>query len=63
MFTDHIYGIKFVVFKGGLLVNVVRGCNCPLLIKTIRGELEQEHKVIDGKSERVPVSIRCFSQS
>ena len=27
----------------------------------IRGELEQEHKVIDGKSERVPVSIRCNS--
>ena len=43
--------------KGGILVNVVRGCNCPLLIKTIRSELEKEHKVINGTSERVPVSL------
>ena len=37
-------------------MNVVRGCNCPLLIKTIRSELEKEHKVMDGTSDRVPVS-------
>jgi len=39
-----------------MLVNAVRGCNCPLLVKTIRNELEKEHKVLDGKGERVPVS-------
>ncbi|KAK2560505.1 Thioredoxin domain-containing protein 3-like protein [Acropora cervicornis] len=38
---------------GGILINVVRGCNCPLLIKTIRSELEKEHKVINGTSQRV----------
>ncbi|XP_068752060.1 thioredoxin domain-containing protein 3 homolog isoform X3 [Montipora capricornis] len=44
----------FLFYAGGILVNVVRGCNCPLLIKTIRSELEKEHKVINGTSERVP---------
>lgn len=54
----------FLFYAGGLLVNVVRGCNCPLLIKTIRGELEQEHKVIDGKSERVPfVDQEAFKET
>ncbi|XP_078344639.1 thioredoxin domain-containing protein 3 homolog isoform X2 [Oculina patagonica] len=44
----------FLFYAGGILVNVVRGCNCPLLVKTIRNELEKEHKVLDGNGERVP---------
>jgi len=43
----------FLFYAGGILINVVRGCNCPLLIKTIRSELEKEHKVINGTSQRV----------
>ena len=37
-------------------MNATRGCNCPLLIKLIRGELEKEHKVLEGRSARAPVS-------
>ena len=44
----------FLFYAGGILVNALRGCNCPLLIKTIRSELEQEHKVLDGTSDRIP---------
>lgn len=44
----------FLFYAGGILVNVVRGCNCPLLVKTIRSELEKEHKVVDGINDRVP---------
>jgi len=38
-----------------MLVNVIRGCHCPLLLKTIRDELEKEHKVLEGHRERVRV--------
>lgn len=44
------------MFQGGTLVNVIRGCHCPLLLKTIRDELEKEHKVLEGQRERVRVS-------
>ncbi|PFX23757.1 Thioredoxin domain-containing protein 3-like [Stylophora pistillata] len=54
----------FLFYAGGLLVNVVRGCNCPALIKTIRDELDQEHKVIDGKCDRVPfVDQEAFKET
>ncbi|XP_020893204.1 thioredoxin domain-containing protein 3 homolog isoform X2 [Exaiptasia diaphana] len=42
----------FLFYAGGILVNVVRGCHCPLLLKTIRQELEKEHKVLEGHCER-----------
>jgi hypothetical protein len=41
--------------KGGMLVNVVRGCHCPLLLKTIRKEIDKEHKVLKGDVERTRV--------
>jgi len=31
----------FLFYAGGILVNALRGCNCPLLIKTICSELRE----------------------
>lgn len=47
-------------FQGGMLVNVIRGCHCPLLLKTIRDELDKEHKAIEGHRERVRVSCNTM---
>ena len=38
-----------------MLVYVIRGCNCPVMIKTITTQLEKEHKVLEGKAERTEV--------
>jgi hypothetical protein len=38
-----------------VLVYVIRGCNSPVMIKTITSQLEREHKVLDGKAERTEV--------
>ena len=35
---------------------VVRGCNSPLLLKTVTEQLAYEHKVLDGNAERKEVS-------
>ncbi|XP_032239507.2 thioredoxin domain-containing protein 3 homolog isoform X3 [Nematostella vectensis] len=44
----------FLFYAAGTLVNVIRGCHCPKLLKTIRKELDHEHKVLEGNAERVP---------
>ena len=36
-------------------MHVIRGCNCPVIIKTINNQLEKEHKVLEGKAERTEV--------
>lgn len=41
--------------QGGVLVAVVRGANSPKILRTITEQLQQEHKVIDGQSERKEV--------
>ena len=43
--------------QGGALVSVIRGALGPLLEKTIKEQLSYEHEVLEGKKERVPVSI------
>ena len=42
--------------QGNVLVSVVRGAMGPQLERTIREQLEHEHNVLDGKTERKPVS-------
>ncbi|EDO42234.1 predicted protein, partial [Nematostella vectensis] len=42
----------FLFYAAGTLVNVIRGCHCPKLLKTIRKELDHEHKVLEGNAER-----------
>ncbi|CAB3983118.1 thioredoxin domain-containing 3 homolog isoform X4 [Paramuricea clavata] len=42
----------FLFYSNGVLVYVIRGCNSPVMIKTITSQLEREHKVLDGKVER-----------
>ena len=49
-----------IISQGQTLVNVVRACNCPRLLKTIKNELEREHKVLDGALERKPVSLKAL---
>ena len=45
----------FLFFAGGVLVAVIRGANSPLVTKTITEQLNQEHKVLDGNSDRKEV--------
>lgn len=40
---------------GAVLVAVVRGANGPAIEKTIKLQLEHEHKAISGDVERIPV--------
>ncbi|ELT87722.1 hypothetical protein CAPTEDRAFT_96991 [Capitella teleta] len=42
----------FLFFAGGVLVNVIRGSNSPLINKVIMEQLAYEHKVLDGSAER-----------
>ena len=42
--------------QGGVLVEVVRGANCPKLMKEIAKQLAHEHKVLEGNAERKEVS-------
>ena len=42
------------------MVAVVRGCNAPLLIRTITEQLAYEHKVLDGQAERKEVRRLFF---
>ncbi|XP_028393484.1 thioredoxin domain-containing protein 3 homolog isoform X2 [Dendronephthya gigantea] len=42
----------FLFYSNGVLVYVIRGCNCPFMIKTITTQLEREHKILEGKAER-----------
>ena len=42
----------FLFYAGGCLVGVVRGANAPKILRTITEQLKQEHKVMDGNSER-----------
>ena len=39
-------------FQGGVLVDVVRGANCPQIQRMIVDQLGKEHKVLDGTAER-----------
>ncbi|XP_052834459.1 thioredoxin domain-containing protein 6 isoform X2 [Octopus bimaculoides] len=45
----------FLFFAGGVLVNVIRGAQYPLIRSTIIDELAQEHKVLDGEARRVKI--------
>ena len=47
----------FLFFAGGVLVAVIRGANSPLVTKTITEQLNQEHKVLDGNSDRKEVRL------
>lgn len=49
--------ISLVYYKNGTLVYVIRGCNCPVITKTIKSQLDKEHKVLEGKAERIAVSF------
>ncbi|XP_025103800.1 thioredoxin domain-containing protein 3 homolog isoform X3 [Pomacea canaliculata] len=42
----------FLFFAGGELVSYVHGANAPLINRTVTEQLAQEHKVLDGSSER-----------
>eukprot|EP01137_Pigoraptor_chileana_P031994 Opistho-2@20677 len=44
----------FLFYAGGVLVSSVRGCNSPVLQKTIAQLIEIEKKIADGSAERVP---------
>ncbi|XP_029657962.2 thioredoxin domain-containing protein 3 homolog isoform X2 [Octopus sinensis] len=45
----------FLFFAGGVLVNVIRGAQYPLIKHTIITELAQEHKVLNGEARRVKI--------
>lgn len=38
-------------------MGVVRGANCPMVLRTVTEQLAQEHKVLDGTAERKEVSV------
>jgi len=42
----------FLFFAGGVLVDVVRGANCPQIQRMVVDQLAKEHKVLDGSAER-----------
>eukprot|EP00794_Sanderia_malayensis_P017266 gene17266-18990_t len=44
----------FLFYGGGQLMNAIRGCNAPLLIRSITELLKEEHKILDGESDRKP---------
>jgi len=44
-----------ILQTGGVLVAVVRGANGPAIEKTIKLQLELEHKAVNGDVERVAV--------
>jgi len=46
---------NFLIYGCGNLIASVRGCNAPLLQTTVVSSLENEHKVLEGKSERVTI--------
>uniref|UniRef100_A0A8W8L7M3 Nucleoside diphosphate kinase-like domain-containing protein n=1 Tax=Magallana gigas TaxID=29159 RepID=A0A8W8L7M3_MAGGI len=52
----------FLFYAGGVLVAVVRGANSPKILRTITEQLQQEHKVIDGQSERKEIKDPYISQ-
>ena len=41
-------------------MSVVRGALGPLLEKTIKEQLNYEHRVLEGKAERTTVRIHCM---
>eukprot|EP00745_Piridium_sociabile_P029264 TRINITY_DN47712_c0_g2_i1.p1 TRINITY_DN47712_c0_g2~~TRINITY_DN47712_c0_g2_i1.p1 ORF type:complete len:123 (+),score=21.16 TRINITY_DN47712_c0_g2_i1:41-409(+) len=45
----------FLFYASGVLVSYVHGANSPLILRTLTEQLAQEHKVIDGSSERKEV--------
>ncbi|KAL5005973.1 hypothetical protein ScPMuIL_017131 [Solemya velum] len=45
----------FLFYAGGLLVQVIRGANSPLVLRTITEQLAYEHKVLEGQAERKEV--------
>ena len=44
-----------VLQTGGILVAVIRGANGPAIERTIKVQLEHEHKAINGDVERIAV--------
>ncbi|ESO85411.1 hypothetical protein LOTGIDRAFT_107502 [Lottia gigantea] len=49
----------FLYFACGVLVAVVHGSQSPLVMRTVTEQLAQEHKVIDGNSQRKEVRTYC----
>ncbi|XP_052079999.1 thioredoxin domain-containing protein 6-like isoform X42 [Mytilus californianus] len=52
----------FLFYAGGCLVAVVRGANSPKILRTITEQLKQEHKVLDGGSERKEIKDPFIAQ-
>ncbi|KAL8583280.1 hypothetical protein ACOMHN_043057 [Nucella lapillus] len=45
----------FLFFAGGVLVSYVHGANSPQVLRTLTEQLSQEHKVMEGNTERKEV--------
>ncbi|OAF71967.1 NME/NM23 family member 8 [Intoshia linei] len=41
--------------SSGVLVGIIRGCDCPILIKTVKEKLSDEMRVMDGVFDRIAV--------
>ncbi|XP_063412015.1 thioredoxin domain-containing protein 6-like isoform X5 [Mytilus trossulus] len=52
----------FLFYAGGCLVAVVRGANSPKILRTITEQLKQEHKCLDGGSERKEIKDPFIAQ-
>ena len=46
-----------IFFKDGKLINVIRGCNGPVLNEYIINQLKKERDILEGKAERTVVSF------
>jgi len=45
----------FLFYAGKQLVQVIRGANAPLIMKSIQEQLAHEHKVLKGETQRKPI--------
>lgn len=55
--TRQYFTVWVALQTGGVLVAVIRGANGPAIEKTIKLQLEHEHKAINGDVERVAVRV------
>lgn len=46
----------FLFYASGNLVEVIRGANAPVIIKTITEQLAYEHKCLKGEAQRKPIT-------
>nr|XP_047138919.1 thioredoxin domain-containing protein 6-like isoform X4 [Hydra vulgaris] len=50
----------FLFYENGHLVDIVRGCDCPLLTKTIASRLKQVHDNFKNSSTECPIKINVL---